>query len=222
MGDADRKNLVEYNSFYSESICVIQDQKHGFAEEKELIFSDQKSIPGVMQRRNSVPGATASSRPGKLSEFGKQLREKQKAKRIYGVSEKQFRRYFQSAVRSKGITGNRLLQLMELRIDNVLYRAGFALTRPQARQFVSHRQFLVNGRRVDVPSIQVRPGDVLSVRDRFEDNPVFSDITDRSKFIPKWMQVDLQKKTITITRLPDSDELEASIAVHLIVEFYSR
>jgi small subunit ribosomal protein S4 len=185
------------------------------------LFGSEK-YTRVMQRRNSVPGATASSRPGKLSEFGKQLREKQKAKRIYGVSEKQFRRYFQSAVRSKGITGNRLLQLMELRIDNVLYRAGFALTRPQARQFVSHRQFLVNGRRVDVPSIQVRPGDVLSVRDRFEDNPVFSDITDRSKFIPKWMQVDLQKKTITITRLPDSDELEASIAVHLIVEFYSR
>lgn len=176
----------------------------------------------IMQRRNSAPGATASARPSKLSEFGKQLREKQKAKRLYGVSEKQFRKYFQSAVRSKGVTGTRLLQLMELRIDNVLYRAGFAITRPQARQFVSHRQFLINGRRVDVPSIQVRPGDVISVRDRFEDNPVFADVSDRSKFIPKWMQIDIQKKTITITRLPETDELEASIAVHLIVEFYSR
>ncbi len=176
----------------------------------------------IMQRRNSAPGATATARPKKLSEFGKQLREKQKVKRMYGISEKQFRKYFQKAARSKGVTGNRLLQLLELRIDNVLFRAGFALTRPQSRQFVSHRQFLLNGKRVDVPSIFVKPGDVISVRDRFDNNPVLTNLSDRQKFVPQWMQVDPSKKTITITRLPENTELEAAIAIHLIVEFYSR
>ncbi len=185
------------------------------------LFGSEKYTK-IMQRRNSAPGTTSTMRPKKLSEFGKQLREKQKAKRMYGVSEKQFRNSFQKAVQSKGVTGSRLLQLLELRVDNVLYRAGFALTRPQARQFVSHRQFLLNGKKVDVPSILVRPGDVISVRDRFEGNPIFLDFTDRMKFVPKWISIDTKKKTITINRLPENEELEAAIAIHLIIEFYSR
>jgi small subunit ribosomal protein S4 len=111
---------------------------------------------------------------------------------------------------------------LELRIDNVLYRAGFALTRIQARQFVSHRHFQLNGVRVDVPSIEVKVGDVITVRDRFENNTTLADIGDRTKFIPKWLQVDAAKKTITIARLPDETELEQAIAVHRVVEFYSR
>lgn len=185
------------------------------------LFGSEK-YDKVMQRRNSAPGVVASARPKKLSEFGRQLREKQKAKRIYGVSEKQFRKYFKKAVASKGVTGDRLLQLLELRLDNALYRAGFALTRPQARQFVSHAQFLVNGNRVNVPSYSLREGDVITVRDRFEGNSIFLDLDSRLKFLPKWLQVDTKKKTITVARLPEGDELEASIAVPLIVEFYSR
>jgi small subunit ribosomal protein S4 len=185
------------------------------------LFGSEK-YDKIIQRRATAPGTSASARPKKLSEYGQQLREKQKAKRMYGVSEKQFRRYFKRAVHSKSITGNRLLQLLELRIDNVLYRAGFALTRIQARQFVSHRHFQLNGVRVDVPSIEVKVGDVITVRDRFENNTTLADIGDRTKFIPKWLQVDAAKKTITIARLPDETELEQAIAVHRVVEFYSR
>lgn len=176
----------------------------------------------VMQRRGSAPGQHGAARGKKLSEYGNQLREKQKAKRIYGLSEKQFRRYFSKATRSKGVTGSRLLQLLELRLDNVLYRAGFAETRPQARQFVSHQQFMLNGTRVSVPSIMVRPGDVITVRDRFAENIIFNDLQSRLKHLPKWLQIDVNKKTITIARLPEEDELESSIEIHMIVEFYSR
>lgn len=176
----------------------------------------------IIQRRNSAPGTTSSSRPKKLSEFGRQLREKQKAKRMYGITEKQFRKYFSKASSSKGVTGDRLLQLLELRLDNAVFRAGFALTRPQSRQFVTHAQFLVNGKRVNIPSFSLRTGDVITVRERFEGNTIFSDIESRIKFVPKWLTVDTKKKTITVNRLPEGDELEASIAVPLIVEFYSR
>lgn len=176
----------------------------------------------ILQRRNSTPGQKQNARPAKLSEFGKQLREKQKAKRTFGIQEKQFRRYFQKAVRSRGTTGGRLLQLLETRLDNVIYRAGFAMTRPQARQFVSHAQFLLNGKKIDIPSVELREGDVISVRDRFESNPIFTDLESRLQYLPKWLQVDPKKKTITVLRLPEATECENSIAVHMIVEFYSR
>ena len=185
------------------------------------LFSSDK-YDKIMQRRNSTPGAKTAARPKKLSEFGRQLREKQKAKRIYGVTEKQFRKYFAKAAASKMVTGDRLLQLLELRLDSAIARAGFAHTRPQARQFVSHGQFLVNGRRVNVPSFSLREGDVITVRDRFEGNDIFLDLESRQKFVPKWLKVDTKKKTITVVRLPEGDELEASIMVPLIVEFYSR
>lgn len=176
----------------------------------------------IVQRRNSAPGQSASARPKKLSEYGKQLREKQKAKRMFGLSEKQFEKLYKQAAASKSSTGNRLLQLLELRIDNVLYRAGFATTRIQARQFVSHRHFELNGKRVDVPSISVKPGDVISVRDRFEANPIFSDLGKRTKYVPKWLKVDEKNKSITIDRLPEAEEFEMVITAPLIVEYYSR
>lgn len=176
----------------------------------------------ILQRRNSTPGQKQGARPKKLSEFGGQLREKQKAKRIYGVSEKQFRNYYKAAVRGKGGTGDRLLQLLELRLDNVIFRAGFAETRMQSRQFVNHKHFTLNGKRADSPSISVKVGDTIAVRDRFADNTIFLDLKDRLKFAPKWLKIDEKKKTITIERLPEVDECEAAIAVSLIVEFYSR
>lgn len=185
------------------------------------LFGSEKYTK-IIQRRNSVPGATASSRPKKLSEFGKQLREKQKAKRMFSMTERQFANLYETAARSKSSTGDRLLQLLELRFDNVLYRSGFAETRLQARQFASHRHFLLNGKRIDIPSVMVKPGDVITVRERFEANEVLNDIGKRVKYAPKWFEVDDKKKTITIKRLPEADELEPSIAIHLIVEFYSR
>ena len=189
--------------------------------EEVNLFGPEKDTK-ITQRRSSTPGVHGSARGKKLSEFGVQLREKQKAKRMFGVSEKQFRRYVDHAVRSKSTTGNRLLQLLELRIDNTLYRAGFARTRMQARQFVSHGHLLVNGKKVDIPSFEVHVGDVISLHEKMFDSPYLSDIATLQKFCPKWLQVDVKKKTITIARLPESDEFEMAIAVHRIVEFYSR
>ncbi|QQS58722.1 30S ribosomal protein S4 [Candidatus Peregrinibacteria bacterium] len=176
----------------------------------------------ITQRRASAPGVHGSARGKKLSEFGNQMREKQKAKRMYGVSEKQFQRYVSRATRSKSTTGNRLLQLLELRLDNVIYRAGFARTRMQARQFVTHGHLLINGKKVDIPSIEISVGDVVSLHERIFDSPYLSDIASLQKFAPKWLQIDVKKKTITISRLPEDDELEMAIAVHRIIEFYSR
>ncbi len=183
---------------------------------------DADKYTKIIQRRATPPGQAPGARPKKLSEFGKQLREKQKAKRMYGLSERQFSRLYEQAAGSKSSTGNRLLQLLELRIDNVLFRAGFANTRIQSRQFISHRHFLQNGTRVDVPSISVKPGDIITVRDRFEANTIFTDIDKRTKHVPKWLKVDTKKKTITIDRLPEAEELEMAITVPLIVEYYSR
>ena len=176
----------------------------------------------INQRRNSTPGQKPGARPSKLSEFGLQLREKQKAKRIFGLSEKQFRKNYENAARNKGTTGDRLLQLLELRLDNIVYRAGFASTRMQARQFVVHKHFSVNGKRANSPSIIVRAGDVITVRDRFTDNVVFADLKNRLKFVSKWLKVDEKKREIRVERLPENEELESVISVSLIVEFYSR
>lgn len=176
----------------------------------------------IMQRRNSTPGQKPGARLNKLSEYGRQLREKQKTKRMYGITEKQFQRYFEKATASKGATGERLLQLLELRLDNAIYRAGFAQTRPQARQFVSHAHFFLNGQKADVPSISLVKGDKITVRDRFEGNNVFANIKDNISLNAKWLKVDDKNKTIEVLRLPAPDELEASVAVHMIVEFYSR
>jgi len=177
----------------------------------------------ILHRRGTKPGQSPTARPSKLSEYGRQLREKNKAKRIFGVAEKQFRRYFKKASSSKGVTGNRLLELLELRLDNVLFRAGLAHTRMQSRQFVNHRQFLVNNKAVDIPSYLVSVGDVITVRERFKDNIIFSDWAQRIRnHIPGWLEVDVKKQQIKVLRLPEAEETEQMIAVHMIIEFYSR
>lgn len=160
---------------------------------------------------------------GKLSEFGQQLREKQKAKRIYGVTEKVFRNYYKKADQKRGAsTGFTLLSLLETRLDNVIYRAGFALTRPQARQMVTHGVFLVNGKKVNIPSYQVKAGDVITVRERSLDHAVFRDVAETKVFPPKWLTPNLKKRTIEVSRLPEADEVENIINVPAIIEFYSR
>lgn len=178
----------------------------------------------ILARSGNIPGMHGDKRRSKMTEYGKQLREKQKAKRMFGLSEKQFRRSFDKASRMKGVTGFHLLQLLELRLDNVVYRAGFAMTRAQARQFVSHGLFTVNGRRVDVPSIQVRSGDVIEVRDSRRGSPVFRKNLDELQGYnaPDWLKSDTKKLQVEILNLPNETHFEALINPQMIVEFYSR
>ena len=187
------------------------------------LFGSQK-YQKVLQRKPNIPGAHGSSRMGKLTEYAKQLREKQKAKRAYGLSEKQFSRCFDEASRNKGVTGEVLFQILERRLDNALYRAGFALTRFQSRQFASHGLFLLNGRRVDVPSIQLRVGDIVEIRPKSAKSPVFQNNLDELKdySAPSWLNVDPKKLRFEVAELPGPHHFDAFVDSQLIVEFYSR
>ena len=165
-----------------------------------------------------------SKRAGKVSEYGLQLREKQKAKFIYGVLEKPFRNYYEKADRMKGMTGENLLNYLERRADNVVYRAGFASTRRAARQLVSHGHFTLNGRRIDIPSIRVKPGDVLEVRAKSKKNSYFTNLNDvnSEKTSLSWMKSDIKNMKIEIIGQPKREEAEVGINEQLIVEYYSR
>lgn len=176
----------------------------------------------AVSRRNTAPGQGAKARFGKLSEFGKQLREKQKAKRIFGIDEKVFVNYYEKAVNQKGASGQNLLILLERRLDNVVYRAGLADSRKQARQMVTHGLLELNGVRVDIPSILVRPGDKVVMRERSRGHQAYTKTAERKIKIPNWLKLDINKHQIEVIRMPEADELEQSIAVSLIVEFYSR
>lgn len=160
----------------------------------------------------------------RLSEYGLQLREKQRAKFIYDVNEKQFAKYFDMASRSKGVTGEVLLTILESRLDNVLFRAGFAKTRPQGRVLISRGNIEVNGHKVDIASYLVKEGDVITIKESKRNNPVLVENIkgDRGIIVPEWLKVDLNKMEITVTRLPEREEIDLPIEEHLIVEFYSR
>ncbi len=176
----------------------------------------------ILKRRSTKPGADPNRRYGKLSEYAKQLMEKQKARYLFGVSEKQFRNYFNKALRKSGDTGEELLQMLELRLDNVVYVSQFAVTRMQSRQMVSHGHLLLNGRRVDVPSITVRAGDKIEIREKLKNSSLYADLKELKDFSPKWLNVDLKKGTIEVLSLPEKEDIEQSIDSQLIVEFYSR
>lgn len=173
-------------------------------------------------RRPYPPGDHGRGRI-RESQYFTQLREKQKLRQMYGVLEKQFRRYYKEANRRSGITGTNLLQLLECRLDNVVYRAGFARTRPQARQLVNHGHFQVNGKKVDIPSYQVRVGDVVALKGRSVDAfPVQQaiDTIDRTK--PEWLDVDVDKRSVAVTLLPSREQIDTEIKEQLIVELYSK
>lgn len=173
-------------------------------------------------KRNTPPGMHGTSRK-KPSEYGIQLREKQKARRFYGVLESQFRGYFQVATQKKGVTGEVLLQLLERRLDNVLYRTGFAASRPEARQIVRHGHIAVNGQKLDIPSYLVRPGDVLSVREGSKDHKRIKELVAAGvRAVPAWLNVEAEAMRATVVRLPNRDEIDAPVQEHLIVELYSR
>jgi small subunit ribosomal protein S4 len=170
-----------------------------------------------------APGMHGNKRSmGKKSEYSKQLFEKQKAKIIYNISEKQFKNYYQTASTMPGITGNELLTLLEMRLDNVIFRSGIATTRYQGRQMVSHGLIELNGKRITVPSIQVTPGDKFNLIARKKDSPIFKENSLRKVKTPKWLDVDLKNLSGVVSRKPESSELEQSITANLIVEFYSK
>lgn len=174
-------------------------------------------------RAESAPGQHGQRR-GRLSDYGVQLREKQKVRRLYGVLEKQFRNYYHEAARRKGATGEILLQLLESRLDNVAYRMGYGSTRAEARQLVSHSAILVNGKKVTIPSYQIQPGDVVSIREKAKNQlriqSAIQLATQRGSV--DWVETDANKLEGTFKRVPDRAELPAEINENLIVELYSK
>jgi small subunit ribosomal protein S4 len=176
-------------------------------------------------RRSYAPGQHGQGQARKkVSEYGIQLREKQKARRIYGVLEKQFRSYFEKAERQKGITGENLLVLLERRLDNVVFRLGFASSRTQARQLVRHGHFIVNGHRVDIPSYLVKPGEVVQVAETSKESPIIKEMMEglNTKTVPAWLEMSAQDVSGKIVRYPTREEIDIPIQEHLIVELYSR
>ena len=174
-----------------------------------------------VERRSYPPGEHGRGRI-KQSEYLLQLREKQKARRFYGILEKQFRNYYEKAARQSGVTGESLLSMLELRLDNVVYRLGFAASRAQARQVIRHGHFLVNGRRVNIPSYQVRANDVVSLRPESPVEPVVRDATDLTASVPAWLQADHDNLTGKVLKAPEREEIDTPVQEQLIVELYSK
>jgi small subunit ribosomal protein S4 len=186
----------------------------------ERCYSEKCAI----EKRNVPPGQHGRSRKAKMVGYGVQLREKQKVKRTYGVLENQFRRYFEAADRQKGITGELLLQMLERRLDNVVYRLGFATSRPQARQLVRHGHFTVNGKKVDIPSYPVRAGDTITVRDKSGQNPTIQHAVEevKGRGIPEWLIAEPAGLSGKVSQLPTRAQINLPVQEQLIVELYSK
>ena len=185
----------------------------------ERCYSDKCAV----SRREYAPGQHGQSRK-KVSEYGLQLREKQMARRYYGVSESQFAKYFEMAVRRPGMAGENLLRILESRLDNVVYRAGFASSRAEAKQLILHNHFKLNGKKVNISSLLVKPGDVIIVDNGSKSSEKFKAVVEAwaSRPVPMWMTVDKENMSIKIERLTNRDEIDLEIAEHLIVELYSK
>ena len=177
----------------------------------------------AFERRPTPPGQHGKRRT-KLSEYGLQLREKQKVKRIYGVLEKQFAHYFDLAEKQKGITGSNLLEILETRLDNVVYRLGLATSRKEARQLVQHAHFLVNGKKVNVPSYLVKEGDTIEVKAKSKKSPKFKEILEatENRAVAPWLSADLDALSGKVIGRPTREDIDVEIAEHLIVELYSK
>ena len=175
----------------------------------------------ALEKRNYAPGQHGQARK-KQSDYGNQLREKQKAKRFYGVQETQFRNLFDKAAKTSGKTGDNLLIMLETRLDNAVFRLGFAASRKEARQLVTHGHFTINGKKADIPSMEVKAGDVIAVKSRSQQSPKFKEIRDMQITVPQWMDVDVNKLEGKILALPTREQIDTPIAEHLIVELYSK
>ena len=182
-------------------------------------YSDKCSVT----RRNYAPGQHGQGRK-KVSNYGLQLREKQKVKRIYGVLETQFKNLYERAEKMNGMTGVNLLSLLERRLDNVVYRMGLASSRKEARQLVGHGHFLLNGHKADIASMTVKPGDVITVKERSKSSAKFKALVEAnaSKVAPKWLEANLEEMSAKVVALPTREDIDLEIAEHLIIELYSK
>ena len=211
-------------SKYTDPVCRLCRR-----EGEKLFLKGQRCFTAkcAFERRGFPPGdhgRDAQFRRRRVSDYSRQLREKQKARRIYNVTEKQFRRFYYDALRRRGVTGENLLQMLERRLDNVVFRLGFAESRPHARVLVSHGHFSVNERRTDVPSMIVRPGDTVSVRSGSRTRPYFKDLAAaaETRTVPRWLERDLKGLSGKVVQNPERTDIDASLHEQLIVEFYSR
>lgn len=205
---------------YTEAVCrLCRREGEKLFLKGERCYTDKCSI----SRRAYAPGQHGQGRK-KMSEYGLQLREKQKVRRFYGVLESQFSEYFVKAERRKGITGENLLQILETRLDNTVYRLGLATSRPESRQLVTHGHFTVNGKRVNIPSYLVKVGDVIAVADKSKSSPKVKTISDIAggKVIPKWLEFDSENLVGKVAALPAREDIDLPIKEHLIVELYSK
>lgn len=203
---------------YTDSVCRLCRR-----EGAKLFLKGDRCYTGkcAFTRRPVAPGQHGQSRK-KPSEYGLQLREKQKAKRAYGLMESQFHKYYLMAARMKGVTGENLLQLLECRLDNVIYRLGFGISRPMARQMVTHGHFLVNGKKVDIPSYLVNVGDVISIKDTSKKMAHLADLKESHKTTPSWLELSTSDLTGKIVAVPTREDMDLTIAEHMIVELYSK
>ena len=193
-------------------------------EGKKLFLKGDRcySTKCAFEKRPTAPGAHGAARK-KVSEYGLQLREKQKTKRIYGVQEGQFRKYYEMADRMKGITGENMLSLLERRLDNVVFRMGLGGSRAQARQLVNHAHFSVNGKTVNIPSYIVKAGDVIAVKENRKKDKYYEQIkTSKVGNLPKWLEFDPEKLEGKVIALPAREDIDSQIAEHMIVELYSK
>lgn len=208
-------------SRYTDSVCrICRRENLKLYLKGDRCYSDKCAY----DRRSYPPGQHGQRRSGKISDYGVQLREKQKVKRTYGLSEKQFRLAFKSADQRKGITGINLLMLLEQRLDNVIYRLGLANSRPQARQLVRHNHFLVNGRKVNIPSFQVKVGDEVTVREKSRNVQAISDALEAvvRRTAPQWLEMDAENMKGAVRALPTREDITMPIQENLIVELYSK
>lgn len=206
---------------YIDSVCR-QCRREG---EKLFLKGDRcYSEKCAVERKPYAPGAHGQNRRQKPSEYGLQLREKQKTRRIYGVLEKQFSNYFKKADRQQGITGENLLVLLERRLDNVVYRLGFASSRAEARQLVTHGHFTLNGRKASIPSMLTRVNDVIQVKPGSRDSAKFQEMKEQAayKTPPEWLSVDVENLSGTVLSYPTRDQIDTQVHEQLIVELYSR
>lgn len=205
---------------YTEAVCrLCRREGEKLFLKGERCYTNKCSVG----KRTYAPGQHGQSKK-KLSEYGIQLREKQKARRFYGILESQFRKYFEMALIKKGVTGENLLQILESRLDNAVYRLGLATSRPEARQLVRHGHFTVNGEKVNIPSYLLKVGDVIAVREKSRTSPKIKAINDitGSKVIPKWLEFDAESLTGKVAAFASREDIDLPIREHLIVELYSK
>ena len=192
-------------------------------EGQKLFLKGERCYSGkcALEKRAYAPGQHGQGRK-KSSEYGNQLREKQKCKRFYGLQETQFRNLFDKAAAKKGITGDNLLIMLETRLDNVVFRMGLASSRKEARQLVTHGHFTVNGKKADIPSMQLKAGDVVAVKEKSTSSPKFKEIKEMTISTPAWVTIDTQKLEGKVLAMPTREQIDTPVAEHLIVELYSK